>query len=77
MKQTSRMSRSRSVQGLRPRTRQVSLEGREAEDGVERGGLAGAVGADEPEDAALFDTEIDAVERDASRRRTCADRVLR
>ena len=30
----------------------------------ERGGLAGAVGADEPEDAALFDTQIDAVQRD-------------
>ena len=36
----------------------------EAENRVERGALAGAVGTDESEDAALFDTQIDAVQRD-------------
>jgi hypothetical protein len=64
MKQTSRMSRSRSVHGSRPSTLQLALEGREAEDRVERGGLAGAVRADEPEDAALLDAQVDAVQRD-------------
>ena len=43
---------------------QLSLIGGEAENRVERGGLAGAVGADESEDAALFDPQIDAVQRD-------------
>src|SRR5713101_8553417 len=36
----------------------------EAENRVERGGLACAVRTDESEDAALFDAQIDAVERD-------------
>ena len=43
---------------------QLALVGGEAEDRVERGGLAGAVGADEPEDAAFFDAQVDAVQRD-------------
>ena len=43
---------------------QLSLVGGEAENRVERGGLAGAVGTDESEDAALFDAQIDAVQRD-------------
>ena len=43
---------------------QFSLIRGEAENRVERGGLACAVGADESEDAALFDPQIDAVQRD-------------
>ena len=43
---------------------QFSLIWSEAENRVERGGLAGAVGTDESEDAALFDAQIDAVQRD-------------
>ena len=43
---------------------QLSLIRGEAENRVERGGLAGAVGTDESEDAALFDAQIDAVQRD-------------
>ena len=43
---------------------QFSLIWGEAENRVERGGLAGAVRADESEDAALFDTQIHAVQRD-------------
>src|SRR5439155_11921627 len=35
-----------------------------AEDRVERGRVAGAVGPDESQDAALFDTQIDPVQRD-------------
>src|SRR6267154_1298203 len=42
---------------------QLSLIWSEAENGVERGGLAGPVGANESKDAALFDAQIDAVER--------------
>ena len=64
MKQTSRISRSRSVQGSRPSTFELALIGGEAEDRVEGGGLAGAVGTDEPEDAALFDAQVDAVQGD-------------
>src|SRR6266404_750733 len=47
-----------------PKHLQFSLIRSEAENRVERGGLACAVGADEPEDAALFDSQIDAVYRD-------------
>ncbi len=43
---------------------QFSLIWGEAENRVERGGLACAVGTDESEDAALFDSQIDAVQRD-------------
>ena len=43
---------------------QFALVGGEAEDRVERGGLACAVGTDQAEDAALFDAQIDAVQRD-------------
>ena len=50
--------------GVAPEHLQLALVGGEAEDRVERGGLAGAVGADEPEDAALLDAQVDAVERD-------------
>ena len=64
MKQTSRISASRSVQGSRPSTVSSPSIGREAEDGVQRGALAGAVGADEAEDAAFVDAEVDAVEGD-------------
>src|SRR5207244_2590244 len=41
-----------------------------AENRVERGRLACAVGPDNSEDAALFDTQIDAVQRDG-----CAERL--
>ena len=50
--------------GIAPEDVQLSLIGDEAEDGVEGGALAGAVGTDEAEDAALFDAEIDAVQGD-------------
>jgi hypothetical protein len=50
--------------GVVPEYFQFSLIRNQTEDCVERGGLAGAVGADESEDAALFDAQIDAVERD-------------
>ena len=50
--------------GIAAQHLQFSLIGSEAEDRVERGALAGAVGADEAEDAALFDPQIDAVQRD-------------
>ncbi len=43
---------------------QLALIRGEAENRVERGGLACAVGADESEDVALFDSQIDAVQRD-------------
>src|ERR1700686_2890490 len=49
---------------------QLTLVWREAENRVERGGLACAVGPDQPEDAALFNTQIDAVERNG-----CAERL--
>src|SRR5688572_15820676 len=44
---------------------QRSLIRCEAEHRVEEGGLSGAVRADESEDAALFDRQVDAVERDS------------
>ena len=50
--------------GVAPEHRELSLVRHEAEDRVQRGRLAGAVGPDEPEDAALFDAQIGAVERD-------------
>src|SRR2546421_10378276 len=43
---------------------QFALIRGEAENRVERGGLACAVGTDESEDVALFDAQIDAVQRD-------------
>ncbi len=43
---------------------QFSLILREAQDRVEGGGLACAVGADESENAALFDVQVDAIECD-------------
>jgi hypothetical protein len=50
--------------GIAAEDGELALVGGEAEDGVEQGGLAGAVGADEAEDAAFGDVEVDAVERD-------------
>src|SRR5882672_12477410 len=50
--------------GVPPKHSQFSLIGCEAENRVERGGLAGAVGTDNPKDAAFFNTQINAVERD-------------
>src|ERR1700687_1440967 len=44
--------------GVPPQHVQLSLIWGESENRVERGGLARAVGADEPKDAALFNTEI-------------------
>ena len=55
---------------------QLSLVRGEAENRVERGGLAGAVGTDESEDAALFHAQIDAVQRDWLCRTPCGGRVL-
>ena len=60
MKQTSRMSRSRSVQGLRPSTRSSPSIWCEPEDRVQRRRLARAVRPDQPEDATLLDAEVDA-----------------
>src|SRR5260370_8857939 len=42
---------------------QLSMIRSEADYGVERGGLACAVGADDSQDAALFDTQINVVQR--------------
>ena len=64
MKQTSRISWSRCDPGIASEHPQLALIRSEAEDRVERGGLAGAVRADEAEDAAFFDAQIDAVQRD-------------
>ena len=50
--------------GVAPQHLQLSLIWGEAEDRIERGGLARAVGADEPEDAALLDAQVDAIEGD-------------
>src|SRR6185503_6918348 len=49
---------------ISPEHAQVSLVGRETDNRVQRGGLAGAVGTDQPDDAALLDLQIDAVEGD-------------
>src|SRR5205807_10372332 len=43
---------------------QFSLVGSKAEDRVERGGLARAIGANESQDAALFNTQINTVQCD-------------
>src|SRR5580704_10861106 len=43
---------------------QLSLIRGEAENCVECGGFAGTVGTDESEDAPLFNSQIDAIERD-------------
>ena len=55
---------------------QLSLVRGEAENRVQCGRLAGAVGTDESEDAALFDMQIDAVQREWLRRRPCGGRGL-
>src|SRR5437899_2685273 len=53
---------------LRPRIAtqhsQLPLIRRQSKDRVERGGLAGAVRTDESEDSALFNAQIDSVQRD-------------
>ena len=49
---------------MRPSTRSSPSIRGETENGVERGALAGAVRTDQSEDAALFDPQINAVERD-------------
>src|SRR5437764_4963675 len=43
---------------------QFSFIGSETENGVERGGLTGAIGTDETEDSALVDPQVDPVQRD-------------
>src|SRR5437868_736543 len=43
---------------------QFPLVGHEAEDRVQRGSFACAVGTNESEDTALFDAQIDAIESD-------------
>src|SRR5262249_27043561 len=50
--------------GLVTEDRQIAVVLREAEDRVERGALAGAVGTDQSEDAPFIDAKIDAVQRD-------------
>src|SRR6266700_1128518 len=50
--------------GITSQHPQFSLIRGKAQNRVERGGLARAVGADESEDAPLFDAQIHAVERD-------------
>jgi hypothetical protein len=50
--------------GVAAENLQVSLVLDEPEDRVERGALAGAVGTDESEDAAFFDTQVDAIQSD-------------
>ena len=50
--------------GIAAEDAERAAEGGEAEDGVEQGGFAGAVGADEAEDAAFGYVEVDAVEGD-------------
>ena len=52
------------VPRVAPQHPQFPLVWSESEDRVERGGLARAVGTDQSQDAALFDTQIDAVQRD-------------
>src|SRR5579863_1436789 len=50
--------------GVAPQYSQLSLIRSKSENRVECGGLTGAVGADQTEDAALLDPQIDAVQRD-------------
>src|SRR6266850_1487079 len=50
--------------GIASEHSQFSLVWREAKNGIERGGFACAVGADESENPALFHQQIDAVHRD-------------
>src|SRR5580704_7032107 len=56
--------------GIAPEHSQFSLIRSEPENGVERGGLACAVGTDDSEDAAFFNPQIDAVQRDG-----CTERL--
>jgi 3-methyladenine DNA glycosylase Tag len=51
--------------GIAPEHLEFALIGGEAEDRIQRGGLAGAVGADQAEDAAGLDAQVDAIQRDA------------
>src|SRR3954462_13806247 len=41
----------------------MSVVWQQTQNGLERGGLARAVGTDEPDDAAFFDTQINAIQR--------------
>src|SRR5438552_16117500 len=50
--------------GIASEHAQFSLVRREPEDGIQCGGFAGTIGTDDPENAALFDPQIDAVEGD-------------
>src|SRR6185437_11343125 len=50
------------VPGIAAEDAELAFEGREAEYGVESGAFAGAVGADEADDATFVDAEVDAVE---------------
>src|SRR5207249_11407613 len=50
---------------IAPEHGQLSFVRGEPENRVERGSLACAVGADNSKDAALFDTQIDAIQRDS------------
>src|SRR4029077_9930599 len=52
-----------------PEHLQFSLMRGEAEDRVQRGGLAGAVGTDESEDATLFDAQMNAFQSDGGSER--------
>jgi len=58
------MSSSRAFQGSRPSTVNFPWYEYKSKDCIERGGLAGAVRTDQSEDAALFDTKIDIIQRD-------------
>src|ERR1700684_4282675 len=50
--------------GVAPKHPQFSLIWREAENRIERGSFACAVRTNESENAALFDPQIDAIQRD-------------
>jgi hypothetical protein len=50
--------------GVASEDSQFSLIRGETENRVERGGLTRAIRANEPENTAFFDTQIDAIQRD-------------
>jgi len=77
MKQTSRKELQRARSRVAAQDSKFPLIGDETENGVEGGAFAGAVGADDSQDAALFDVQVDAVERDGRAERLCAGRGLR
>ena len=59
------------VVGVEAEHRELAVEAREAEQGLERGRLAGAVRADQPDDAAGLDVEIHVVECARRAERSC------